>query len=57
MSNCIRELYDYDLVKRCCRYKSICLKSNFYKITMKKDAVNSICKVCMNKKKQRLYEK
>ena len=31
MSNCIKDLYDYDLVKKCCRCKSICLKSNFHK--------------------------
>ena len=47
MSNCIKGLYYYDLVKKCCRCKSICLKSNFYKNVNKKDGTNSICKVCM----------
>ena len=27
MSNCIKELNDYDLVKKCCRCKLNCLKS------------------------------
>ena len=31
MSNSIKEIYDYDLVKKSCRCKPICLKSNFYK--------------------------
>ena len=29
MSNCIKDLYDYDLVKKCCRCKNNLLKSNF----------------------------
>ena len=29
MSTCIEDLYDYDLVKKCCRCNMICLKSNF----------------------------
>ena len=31
MSTCIEEVYDYELLKKCCTCKSICLKSNFYK--------------------------
>ena len=31
MSNCIKELFDYDLVKKCCRCKNILLKSSFHK--------------------------
>ena len=31
MSNCIEDLYDYNLVKKCCRCKNFLLKSNFYK--------------------------
>ena len=31
MINCIKDLYDYDMVTKCCRCKSICLKSNFCK--------------------------
>ena len=49
MSSCIKELYDYDLVKKCCRCKPICFKSNFFKNVNKKDGLASMCKVCMNK--------
>ena len=31
MSTCFKELMDYDLIKKCCGCKSICLKSNFNK--------------------------
>ena len=32
MINCIRDLFDYDLVKRCCECKTDCLKNIiFYK--------------------------
>ena len=37
MSNCIKDLYDYDLVKKCCMCKNISLKSNFNKKTISKD--------------------
>ena len=49
MSSCIEESKNYDLVKQCCRCKSICLKSIFYKNIKKKDGVNYMCKICMNK--------
>ena len=49
MSKCIKELYDYDLVKRCCRCKLVCSKSNFYKNVNRKDGANSLCITCMNK--------
>ena len=35
MSSCIKELYDYNLVKKC-RCKNILLKSNFNKNKTKK---------------------
>ena len=47
MSTCIKDIMVYDLIKKSCRCKSICLKSNFYKNVNKKDGINSICKVCM----------
>ena len=37
MSNCIKDLYDYDLVKKCCRCKNILLKSNFNKNKTRRD--------------------
>ena len=45
MSNCIREIFDYDLVKKCCRCEIISLKSNFHKNKKSSDGLNSICKV------------
>ena len=48
MSTCIKKLNDYNLVLRCCRCKSICLKTNFYKNKNKKDGVYSFCTICMN---------
>ena len=47
MSNCINELYDYELVKKCCSCGNVKLKSIFYKIIKKKDGVNSMRKFCM----------
>ena len=49
MSICIKDLYDCNLVDKCCRCKSICLKSNFYKNVNRKDAANAMCKICKNK--------
>ena len=49
MSICIKDFYDYNLVKKCCRCRSICLKSTFYKNVNRRDGVSSMCKVCMNK--------
>ena len=31
MSNCIKDLYDYDFLKECCKCKNFLLKSNFHK--------------------------
>ena len=36
MSNCIKDLYDYDLFKKCCRCGIISLKSNFHKNNKRK---------------------
>ena len=48
MSNCINDLFDYELVKKCCRCKSICLKSNFYK-NKKDDGLHPQCNFCAKK--------
>ena len=58
MSNSIKELYDYDLVKKCCRCKNILLKTNFHKDNKRKDGVQRICIICIkqyhnNHKEQR----
>ena len=47
MSNCIKDLYDYDLIKKSCRCGIISLKCNFHKNNNSKDELNSICQGCM----------
>ena len=49
MKKCVKDLYSYELVKQCCRCKTICLKSKFYNNIKKKSGVNSMCKICINK--------
>ena len=49
MSNCIKDFYDYNLVKQCCRCKNILLKSNFYKKLSSKDGLDSRCIFCLKK--------
>ena len=49
MSNCIKDLYDYDLVKKCCRCKNISLKSNFYKSKNISDGLHPQCIFCSKK--------
>ena len=57
MSNCIKDLYDYELVKKCCVCKNILLKSNFNRNKTKRDGVQSICIICFkqyhNNRKER----
>ena len=57
MSNCIKDLFDYDLVKKCCSCKNILLKSNFHKDNKRRDGVQGICKICFkhhqNNRKER----
>ena len=49
MSACIKDLYDYDLIKICCRSKSVCLKSNFYKSKKMSDGLHPQCIPCSKK--------
>ena len=57
MSNCIKDLFDYDLVKKCCRCKNILLKSNFNRNKTKRDGIQNICVICFkqdhNNRKER----
>ena len=58
MSNSIKELYDYDLGKKSCRFKNILLKINFHKDNKSKDGVQRISIICIkqylnNHKEQR----
>ena len=47
MSTCIKDLLDYDLVKKCCRCKIILLKSNFHKNNKRRDGLQRICVICI----------
>ena len=40
MSNCIKELYEYDLVQKRCRCSNILFKSNFHKNLGSKDGLD-----------------
>ena len=42
MSNCIKDLYDYDLVKKCLKCGTISLKSNFQKNKNRKEMVYNL---------------
>ena len=55
MSNCIKDLYDYDLVKNCLKCGIASLKSNFHKNKNKIDGLNTYCKSCINQK-QKQYD-
>ena len=46
MSSCIKDLYDYDLVKNCFKSGIISFKSNFYKDSLKKEGYKSECIFC-----------
>ena len=48
MSNSIKELFDYDLIKNCSKCGSISLKTNYYKDERASDGLQSACKNCMN---------
>ena len=56
MSNCIKDLYDYDLVKKCSKCGVISLKSSFHKNKKCSDGLVSQCKCCIIQKK-RIYER
>ena len=46
ISNSIKELYDYDLIKKCTKCGNISLKSSFHKMLSSKDGLNPQCKNC-----------
>ena len=49
MSNCIKDLYDYKLIKKCRKCGIISLKSNFHKNKLTKSGVRSECITCRRK--------
>ena len=55
MSTCIKELYDYDLVKKCSRCGIVNLKSKFLKRLKSSDGLFAQCKCCVIEK-QRIYD-
>ena len=46
MSSCIKDFYDYDLVKKCLKCGDISLKSNFPRDKTKTDGFHPQCKAC-----------
>ena len=48
MSTCIKDFYDYGLVKKCSKCKIISLKSNSHKRSKSNDGFQSQCKFCVN---------
>ena len=57
MSNCMKDLYDYDLVKKCRVCKNISLKSNFNKNKKSNDGLQSQCKFCVKDYNKNYYNK
>ena len=55
MSNCIKDLYDYDLVKKCYVCKNILLKSNFSRNAKSKDGLQAQCTFCKNDYNKKYY--
>ena len=57
MSNCIKDLHDYQLVKKCRSCAIISLKSNFHKNRKSRDGLQSQCKFCVNDYNKNYYIK
>ena len=56
MSGCIKDLCDYELVKKCRVCRNISLKSNFNK-KKSKDGLQSQCKFCVKDYNKNHYNK
>ena len=52
MGTCIKDLYDYDLVKSCRVCRNILLKSNFHQNAKSKGGLQSQFKFCVNDYKE-----
>ena len=57
MSGCIKDLYDYELVKKCSRCVIISLKSNFHRQSKSKNGLQPQCKRCLKLHRGKYYEK
>ena len=61
MSSCIKDLFDYDLVKKCLNCQNISPKSNFHKDKNREDGLQPYCLFCRtqyyieNREKTRKY--
>ena len=55
MINCIKDLYDYDLIKKYRVCKNVLLESNFYKNKNMSDGLQSQCKFCVHSYKKNYY--
>ena len=55
MSNCIEDLFEYDLVKKCCRCGIFFLMSDFYKYKTKRNGYRPECKICSKKNCKKYY--
>ena len=55
MSNCIKDLYDYDLVEKCYKCGIVKLNSNFHKNKKMSDGLYKQCRLCVNQK-QKQYD-
>ena len=53
MSGCIKNLYDYELVKKCCRCGIVKMKSSFHKRSKSSDGLFSQCKSCVIQKQKK----
>ena len=61
MSNCIKALYDFEIIKKCSKCGIVSLKSNFHKNNTRNDGLYNQCKVCRkdyyNENRDRLLNK
>ena len=55
MSICIKDLYDYNLVKKCSKCGKISLKSNFHRTKNMNDGFQPYCKLCTKKYRKKFY--
>ena len=55
MSNCIKDLYNYDLIKKCSKCGIVKLKCNFHKRSKSSDGLQPQCKNCILQK-QKQYD-
>ena len=46
MSTCIKDLFDYDLFKKCSKCGIVKLKSNFHKTLKSRDGLDNQCRLC-----------